>query len=361
MIWFIGFIAAVLSLSYFAVCGIRYLAERHEILDVPNERSSHTQSMPRGGGLAIVVLTLGGAWLYASFNPLLARPSLLGYTIGAILIVAISWYDDLRSQPNWLRFTIHSIGALLAIYGFGYLHLSSILNANPLVTRWIDLIITFLWLVGLTNAYNFMDGIDGIAGGQAVVAGLGWAALGSLTGQRFVFALGLILAASSLGFLFHNWQPARIFMGDVGSAFLGYTFAVMPLIFDSHLSVPVHGLGPFVAGNLFVWPFIFDSTFTFLRRLYLRENVFSAHRSHLYQRLVIIGFTHGFVALLYSGLAVLGALLALAWVLRWRNSISAVAVLLPLLCLGLWIFVIRCEDKAATRSHSRMPPYVDPA
>src|SRR6266404_3185042 len=155
---------AVLILSYFGVHGIRYLAERHEILDIPNERSSHTQSVPRGGGLAIVILTLVGAWLYVGTNPLVERSSLLAYTIGAILIVAISWLDDLRSQPNWIRFTIHSIGALLAMYGFGYLQVSSVITANPFVARWLGLIITFLWIVGLTNAYNFMDGIDGIAG-----------------------------------------------------------------------------------------------------------------------------------------------------------------------------------------------------
>ena len=91
----------------------------------------------------------------------------------------------------------------------------------------LGLIITFLWIVGLTNAYNFMDGIDGIAGGQAVVAGLGWAGLGYLTDQPLIGLLGLLLAASSLGFLGHNWPPARIFMGDVGSAFLGFTFAVL--------------------------------------------------------------------------------------------------------------------------------------
>jgi UDP-N-acetylmuramyl pentapeptide phosphotransferase/UDP-N-acetylglucosamine-1-phosphate transferase len=169
-----------------------------------------------------------------------------------------------------------------------------------------------------------------------------------------------LLAASSLGFLFHNWPPARVFMGDVGSAFLGYTFAVMPLFFDSHLSARVGGLGPVVAGILPLWPFVFDSTFTFLRRLCLGEDVFSAHRSHLYQRLVIVGYTHRFVALLYIGLAALGTFLALGWVLRWRNSTTAVAVILPLLCLSLWIFVTRCEGKAARRLHSRLPTYMDP-
>ncbi len=350
---------AVLILSYFGVHGIRYLAERHEILDIPNERSSHTQSVPRGGGLAIVILTLVGAWLYVGTNPLVERSSLLAYTIGAILIVAISWLDDLRSQPNWIRFTIHSIGALLAMYGFGYLQVSSVITANPFVARWLGLIITFLWIVGLTNAYNFMDGIDGIAGSQAVVAGLCWAAAGWLSRQPFMVVMGLLLAASSLGFLFHNWPPARIFMGDVGSAFLGYSFAVLPLIFVSHSSLP-RGLGVVFAGMLPLWPFVFDSTFTFLRRLRFGENVFSAHRSHLYQRLIVVGYSHRFVSLLYTGLALLGSFLALGWILRLRNISVMVAVMLPLLCLALWSFVARQEHRRSGRLGARHPTYADP-
>jgi UDP-N-acetylmuramyl pentapeptide phosphotransferase/UDP-N-acetylglucosamine-1-phosphate transferase len=360
MVLLVAFIAGVLILSYFGVHGIRYLAERHEILDIPNERSSHTHSVPRGGGLAIVVLTLVGAWLYYSSDPLVKRSSLLAYTIGAILIVAISWLDDLRSQPNWIRFAIHSSGALLAMYGFGYLQVSTPFTASPSIARSLGIVITFFWIVGLTNAYNFMDGIDGIAAGQAVVAGLCWAVLGWLSEQPFTVALGLLLAASSLGFLFHNWPPARIFMGDVGSAFLGYSFAVMPLIFVSQLSPPRRGLGVACAVMLPLWPFVFDSTFTFLRRLCFGENVFSAHRSHLYQRLVIVGHSHRFVSLLYTGLAVLGSFLTLGWIMRFRSISVAVAIMLPLLSLTLWSFVIRQEHRRAGRLRARLPTFADP-
>src|SRR6185436_11775719 len=126
--------------------------------------------------------------------------------------------------------------------------------------------ITFFWIVGLTNAYNFMDGIDGIAGGQALVAGIGWTAIGWLDGQSHIVVFGLLLAATNLGFLFHNWSPARIFMGDVGSAFLGYSFAVLPLMLSSQ-STGRTGFKLALAAILPVWPFVFDSTFTILRRL----------------------------------------------------------------------------------------------
>jgi UDP-N-acetylmuramyl pentapeptide phosphotransferase/UDP-N-acetylglucosamine-1-phosphate transferase len=355
-----GVVMAVLILSYLVVLVTRYVAERHAILDIPNERSSHAFSVPRGGGLAIVILTLVGIWVYASSSPFIERSSLLAFTIGATLIVTISWLDDLRSQPNWIRFIIHSVAALLALYAFGYFPIPIVLNANPFVARWLGLIITFFWIVGLTNAYNFMDGIDGIAGGQAVVAGFCWAAAGAFSQQPLMLVFGLLLGASSLGFLFHNWSPARIFMGDVGSAFLGYSFAVLPLIFVSHSNPHQAGLGLVCAAVLPVWPFVFDSTFTFVRRLGLGENVFSAHRSHLYQRLVIVGYSHRFVSSLYIGLAMVGAFLSLGRIMGFRRISVASAVLFPLLCLALWRFVIRREHDKAGRLCSNQARYADP-
>ena len=333
---FLAFVA-----SYLCVAGLRRWAEHRHILDMPNERSSHTRPIARGGGLVIVIITLAGLMAYWLFKQDLHWGMLLIYLPGAILIAVVSWLDDLRSLPNRLRFAAHTIGAILIILGFGYWQTFSIPFLGSLYLGWFGFVITFLWIVGLTNAYNFMDGIDGIAGGQAVVAGLGWAVLGRLSGQPLTSVLGLLLAASSLGFLGHNWPPARIFMGDVGSAFLGYTFAVLPTIAgvkDSRL---------ILAGLLLVWPFVFDTAFTFLKRLFKGENVFAAHRSHLYQRLVIVGYSHRFVTLLYIGLALIGVILAFAWSLRVEGSAVAICLVIPLLCLGLWVFVIRQERKRA--------------
>jgi SAM-dependent methyltransferase len=201
------------------------------------------------------------------------------------------------------------------------------------------MVLTLLWIVGLTNAYNFMDGIDGIAGCQAAIAGMGWCALGGWSGLPLVTVLGLLLAASSLGFLIHNWPPAKIFMGDVGSTFLGYSLAVLPILAaqsDPRLAV---------AGVLLVWPSVFDASFTFLRRLRRGENVFAAHRSHLYQRLVITGLSHRWVSSLYGALALIGLALACAWTLRLPGGAPAVALILPLLCLSLWLFVVQRERR----------------
>jgi UDP-N-acetylmuramyl pentapeptide phosphotransferase/UDP-N-acetylglucosamine-1-phosphate transferase len=169
--------------------------------------------------------------------------------------------------------------------------------------------LTLLWIIGLTNAFNFMDGIDGIAGITAVAAAGAIAAAAAALGAGSVAVTAAALAGGSLGFLTSNWQPARIFMGDVGSAFCGFMLAVLPLTLPADC-VPV--VLPVAA--LAAWPFIFDASFTILRRLRRGENIFQAHRSHLYQRLVIAGWSHRHVACLYGGMAACGSAVALAGV-----------------------------------------------
>jgi UDP-N-acetylmuramyl pentapeptide phosphotransferase/UDP-N-acetylglucosamine-1-phosphate transferase len=326
-------------MSWWATGVVRRYALRKELIDIPNERSSHFQPTPRGGGLAIALFTLCGLLAYAAFVSFEYWFELFFYTLGVGLVACVSWLDDLYALPTRLRFAAHSLAATLAIIGLGHWDEVIVPFLGQIHLGWLGVLVTFLWIVGLTNAYNFMDGIDGIAGAQAVVAGIGWALIGVLMDLPFVPVLGALLAATSLGFLFHNWPPARIFMGDVGSAFLGFSFACLPIIGaskDPHLAI---------AGVLLVWPFVFDTIFTFFRRLKNRENVFSAHRSHLYQRLVISGYSHRTVTLLYLGLDALGMLLAVLFVIRsvWTNIL--VIVILFLSCIFLWGLTVTREKQ----------------
>jgi UDP-N-acetylmuramyl pentapeptide phosphotransferase/UDP-N-acetylglucosamine-1-phosphate transferase len=265
-------------LSAILVRLIRAWAEQKAILDHPNERSSHTAPTPRGGGIAIVLITLAGSafWMTPRFAIVAAA---------ALVIAIVSWIDDLRRLPAALRLGVQILAALPVAILF-----------TPMV--WAPL--ALVWIVGLTNAYNFMDGIDGIAGGQAVVAGLAWAWFGMATQQPLIAMIGLLIAGSSAGFLMHNWQPARIFMGDVGSAFLGFTFASLAVMAWPNLRLVA-------AGVLVVWPFVVDASFTFLRRALRRERVMEAHKSHIYQRLHQRGLSHAAVAMIYIGLAAGGA------------------------------------------------------
>jgi UDP-N-acetylmuramyl pentapeptide phosphotransferase/UDP-N-acetylglucosamine-1-phosphate transferase len=333
--------------SWVLVWWLRRVLERR-LLDIPNERSSHSRPTPRGAGLGIVVVTLGGWLAYG----LAAAPGcwqlVTAYAVGAGLIAAVSWVDDWHPLPIALRLAVHSLGAGLAVWALGSWDAVDVPLLGLRGLGWLGLPLTFVWVVGLTNAYNFMDGIDGIAGGQAVVAGLALGYLGWLSGQPLVGVLGWLVAAGSLGFLGHNWPPARIFLGDVGSTFLGYTLAVLPLMLRAG------GAGrTSLAGLLVVWPFVFDSAFTLLRRLSKGENILRPHRSHLYQRLVIAGCSHRTVTLLYVGLAVIGVSLALDWFRFEQGGAWAVAVILPLLCLGLWAGVVLFERRSAARTPAR--------
>lgn len=340
----LGIALLTLCLTWLVLFPLRRLLADRRVLDVPNVRSSHTIPIPRGGGLPIVVFTLLGGWiLYARLDPPGFKLNFLGFSIGAVLIAIVSWLDDIHSLPSGLRLTVHSLGAVLAICDVGYLRTVSIPFYGPLSIGWLGALLTFIWIVGLTNAYNFMDGIDGIAGAQAVAAGFGWAGLGWLAGQPLVGALGLLLAASSLGFLGHNWHPARIFMGDVSSAFLGYTFAVLPIAYQSDSAAGSSQSRGILAGVLFIWPFVFDTAFTLLRRLRHGENVFTAHRSHLYQRLIVVGYGHRWVTLFYVMLSLVGVALGLVWGLDLAGNSLVVTLVMPLLALALWVFVTRQE------------------
>lgn len=311
------------------------------MLDVPNSRSSHAAPTPRGGGLLIVLCSLIGLWLaFLVFRSLFPARTVFCYSLGAILIVLISWVDDLRSVSNRVRFLSHAAGALVILLMIGSWQQLELPYISSIYLGSFGGLITFFWITGLTNAYNFMDGIDGIAGSQAVIAGTAWIGLGWISSEPFISIVGALIAGSSLGFLGYNWPPARIFMGDVGSAFLGYTFAVLPVmanLVNSRFAL---------AGVLVVWPFLFDATFTLLRRLGNRENIFVSHRSHLYQRLVIAGYSHRFVTWIYVALALVGQILAFTWVLELPNADLLVLALPAALCLSLWRFVVHSEATA---------------
>ena len=327
------------TVSYILTDLVRLLSLQHGILDIPNARSSHQQPTPRGGGMAIVSVTLAG-WL--AYILLMSPPNwtaLKLFLIGAGSIALISGLDDLHPLPSRVRLIWHCLVAGLVVWGVGYWDAIELPVWGQFQLGWFGPAITLLWIIGLTNAYNFMDGIDGLAASQGVVAGLGWAILGGFIGQPLVAMLGLLLAAGSMGFLGFNWAPARVFMGDVGSAFLGYSFAVLPVLAAVSPIVGQPWPGAPLAGVLLVWPFVFDTAFTFVRRWRNGENVLEAHRSHLYQRLTDLRYSHRTITLFYAGLAMLGLVLALSWAANDEADVGVLIILIPLLAGGLWVLV----------------------
>jgi Fuc2NAc and GlcNAc transferase len=327
-------------LSYLGVYEIRKWADRRNVLDIPNERSSHSKPTPKGGGLIIVLLTLIGLIVLFSVSKISSDYLLPAiFIISGILIAGVSFLDDLYSLKNSTRFAVQAIAAVFTIYFIGSLQTVSIPLIGEISLGWFGSVIAFIWLTGLTNVYNFMDGIDGIAAIQATAAAIGWMIVGYIVNDVFMIIFAMLLLSTNLGFIFHNWQPARIFMGDVGSAFIGFSYAFLTLYaysLDSKL---------FIVGVIFVWPFIFDGTFTLFRRLSKRENVFQAHRSHIYQRLVIAGCSHRFVSGLYGVFALVGVVLALTMYIGSALVQIISIIILILLCVYLLLLVLRRELK----------------
>lgn len=349
MFWMTGLFLAAAAGSCTGVALFRHWARRKGLLDIPNERSSHALPTPTGGGLVIVLMTLLGLIpLYLAWGAAVSPTGVLSYLGGAILIGAVSFRDDLRPLSTGVRFAVHALGAIIAVAGIGYWNAAAMPLLGPVYFGGVGALVTLFWIVALTNAYNFMDGIDGIAGSQAIAAGLGWGILGWHEGQPLVAGLGLLIAGSSAGFLAHNWAPAKIFMGDVGSAFLGYSLAVLPVMFYRAGGEGAHAGIPLIALAL-VWPFVFDTSFTLLRRLGMGENVLSSHRRHLYQRLVQAGCSHRGVTLGYLALAAAGLALVLAGGRAAVGGRVGSLLLLPFFALGLWIVVKVMERRHGGR------------
>src|SRR5438067_694312 len=289
-----------LSLGVAVAGGWAYLRwAPRRALDIPNARSLHTRPTLRGGGLVIVVGFYAGLGLWLVLGGSLS-PRALGWLAGALLVAGVSFVDDLRPLPAAPRFATHFVGAVA-------LTLAGVQERDPsLITA---LALAFAYVIVLTNVYNFMDGIDGLAATQAIVAGIALAIAGTLIPNQLVAIGGGLLAAASLGFARYNLPPARLFMGDVGSTFLGFSFAGLSLL----ATIGVGGRRlPIEFGPLLLAPFLFDGLVTLGRRFLKGERWYAAHRSHYYQRLVRCGLSHAQVTALYAGLAIVAAAAALA-------------------------------------------------
>lgn len=318
------------TLAYFGVDYVRTWLMKKQVIDLPNERSSHSIPTPRGGGLVIVLGTLVVA-LVSMFFSQSWRESIVFIIVGCG-VAWIGWQDDIRSLSPKLRFLFQGVAALATIVGLGYFESITIPLFGELHLGFVGIPITLLWIMGLINAFNFMDGIDGISGSVALTAALGWMLFLGISGwfSSSIFWIALAIAATNLGFLGQNWPPARIFMGDVASTFLGYCFAVLPLLSVNKVE------DAFLLGVIVMWAYILDTLITFVRRLIKGERVFAAHRTHIYQRLVISGYQVASITSLYLLLTSLGVVLAYAWINQYAFAPAAIIIGLPL----LWIFLI---------------------
>jgi Fuc2NAc and GlcNAc transferase len=294
-----GVIVACTFLAAALLTGlVRRVALRRGVLDVPNERSSHAVPTARGGGIAIVAACLA-AWAVMLPLGLIAQPLFFALTGGGALVAVVGLLDDHRPLAPPLRLAAHFLAAVWAIYSLGGLPPVQLGEATVNLGTAGD-VLAVLGIVWVLNLFNFMDGIDGIAGSEAIFVVVAGALLSALldTAPGWIPS-GLALVAASGGFLVWNWPPARIFMGDVGSGFLGFVIAVLAVAATA--AWPAAFLVWLILGALF----FVDATITLVLRLLRGERVHLAHRSHAYQHLATRHghkrVTFGWIALNIAG------------------------------------------------------------
>ncbi len=289
---------------------------RKAILDHPNERSSHSVPTPRGGGWGIMLTLLPGWALVALLGPGAGAADVgfgVGFGVGSgawmilagvVVLMAVSWIDDRRTLPPAPRFL-----SQIAVVAVGVAALPADgLVFQGLLPLWADRLVAAIGWLWFVNLFNFMDGIDGLAGSEAATIGGAVALIGALAGLDPAFGLyGLVAAGGALGFLVWNWHPARLFMGDVGSVPLGYALG--------WLLLSLAASGHWAAALLIPAYFLADATLTLLRRLAEGKKIWQAHREHFYQKATQRGRNHAQVVRLV--LALNAALVALAALSLW--------------------------------------------
>jgi Fuc2NAc and GlcNAc transferase len=272
--WVIGI--GVLVASALLTGVVRKAAIARGILDVPNRRSSHTTATPRGGGLAIVLAATVGLVSLAAGG--LIGTNMLAVLIGGGLAVAlVGLVDDRNAMPPGFRLLVHFLAAVWAVSWLGGVPAIA-LHHQTLQLGWMGVVVAVLGVVWVLNLFNFMDGIDGLATSEAVFIAGGAALLGGLVeNPATVPVLELMFVAACCGFLLWNWPPAKIFLGDVGSGYLGYVIGVLALA-ATRESPAAPWMWLILGGVFFV-----DATVTLVRRALRGERIYEAHRSHGYQ------------------------------------------------------------------------------
>jgi UDP-N-acetylmuramyl pentapeptide phosphotransferase/UDP-N-acetylglucosamine-1-phosphate transferase len=311
--------------AWLATAGVRWILVRYAVFDRPNQRSSHTVPTPRGGGVALLLVVcatwgLAVAWLGG------VPPAFVAAMVGTALLAVISWLDDIKGgMPVASRLAVQAVAVALALATFQDAGLIFQGFLPPALDRLVAAL-SWLWFI---NLFNFMDGIDGISGVETVSLGVGLALVAWLAGFAVPqVVLPAFLAAAALGFLAWNWQPAKIFLGDVGSVPLGFLLGWLLLLTAAQ--------GQWLAAAILPLYYLADATITLVSRLARGETVWRAHRGHFYQRAVRGGLSHARVA---TGVLVCNAVLVgLAVAATTGFSILAAVGAIIAVAVLLWKF-----------------------
>lgn len=279
---------SVAASAFGIACLATYLLARPggwlQLLDHPNERSLHGTPIPRTGGLAIWAGGFAGVTIVLFLRGV--HSEIAWIASAALVVGSVSFIDDRFHVPAGLRLAVHMLAGGLLLIGGLSLHFMRLPGCELALPAVLGLPLTLLFVIWMTNLYNFMDGMDGFAGGMAVFGFGTFGLLAYLAGNEVFAAVSWSVAAAAGGFLVSNFPPARIFMGDTGASALGVMAGAMSLWADHA------GLFPLWISMLVFSPFVVDATVTLIRRVVRREQVWEAHRNHHYQRLVRLGWGH---------------------------------------------------------------------
>ncbi|NUR33314.1 MAG: glycosyltransferase family 4 protein [Gemmatimonadaceae bacterium] len=307
---------------------VRAYALRHDVLDRPNARSSHVTPTPRGGGLAVLVAALLALAVGVAVGRIDARHA-LAFAPGMIVLGIVGWRDDHGGLTARLRLAAHAAAAAASLFVLGGLP-DLVIGTRVLHLGPVGTVLAAIGIVWSINLFNFMDGIDGIAGSQGVLIFGVAAVLFHLRGAGSLATLSLVFAAAAAGFLYWNWPPARIFLGDVASGALGFMIAVLAVAGENDRAVPLVAFG--ILGGVFVA----DTTITLVRRMRRGDRLADAHRDHAYQRLARAWGGHRPVTL--AAAATTMALAALAAAATFRSGLAGPALLVAAVLLAALAF-----------------------
>lgn len=290
-----AFVALIICLIL--VPGVGRLAIKIGAVDKPNARKVHTTLMPRMGGLAIYLSFLLVVVVSQPMNR-----ELMGLLLGATVLIAVGIWDDCKDIPAKVKLVGQIIAACIPVaFGVRVEFMSNPLANDPLHLAIFAAPVTVIWIVGIINAVNLIDGLDGLAAGTSIIAAVTMAIVGYSNGQHTMMALALILAGAALGFLRYNFHPAKIFMGDTGSMFLGYILSVLAVLGVAKSVTFISLVTPILVLGI---P-IFDTFFAIVRRTVKHKPLFKPDKEHLHHCLLNMGFSHRDTVLVIYGINII--------------------------------------------------------
>jgi UDP-GlcNAc:undecaprenyl-phosphate GlcNAc-1-phosphate transferase len=302
------------------------------ITDVPSRRSSHKAPTPKSGGIGVIVGFFAAMTLFYLTGKLghIAPNKLILLSIGAMITIFISLYDDIKRLSSSQKLFVQIITALFVVSTGLTLNLLPLPIIGVLDLGPLGSILAVFWIIFFINVFNFMDGLNGLASGVSLVASIFCSIIGICLEEKALFYISMSLAFSTLGFFLFNFPKAKIFMGDVGSQFMGLIWAILLLIpsqesHTSHMTLSIYTV------PLLFFSFIYDVTTTVIRRIWRREPFWLAHRTHLFQLLNRLGYSHTQVTCLHLIMAVIQGVGAIC--MQYIDPLYQILLFIPYLLL----------------------------